>query len=462
MGPRDPAPNKGAAMASEGPVIVTGASTGIGAATTRRLADAGREVISLDIKEAPAAAAATFTLTARAQSRNFDIAIIGAGMFGSAAARHLSGISDGIALIGPAEPVNQRTHNGVFASHYDASRLIRIVDPDLVWGTLAKRSVARFRELEAQSGQKLFKEIGYMMVTPGGLGTDWFNFPAMREVAADLNVEIAELNDGDLSDRFPFLAFTPGSGAMLQAEDAGYIDPRSLVRAQRKLCTAQGATRLDDSVVAIKRRGMQMDIEMKSGESLHANRVLLATGAYTNASGLLQRKLSLKIRAAMIMESEVEPRPVASYPATLYAKTDGEEPFWGLLMPPVLYPDGRTVIKSMDGHYGQQPLQSYEDLGRWMRGNGHVDHHPVLKRALKEVYPSLDVGKQQFKPCLIADTGSGYPYIDMLDDRIGLVAGGNGKAAKSSDEIGRLAAAMIKNGTWESSLPQAVFSARFA
>jgi len=42
-----------AAPMIEGPVIVTGASTGIGAATTKRLLDSGREVISLDVKEAP-------------------------------------------------------------------------------------------------------------------------------------------------------------------------------------------------------------------------------------------------------------------------------------------------------------------------------------------------------------------------------------------------------------------------
>ena len=124
--------------------------------------------------------------TLRNPSRNFDVAIIGAGLFGSAAARHLSKNSDGVALIGPAEPANLHEHHGLFASHYDASRLTRIVDPDLVWGTLAKRSVARYRDLEHRSGIAFYHEVGYMMVTPGGLGADWFNFPAMRAVATGL------------------------------------------------------------------------------------------------------------------------------------------------------------------------------------------------------------------------------------------------------------------------------------
>jgi sarcosine oxidase len=189
--------------------------------------------------------------------------------------------------------------------------------------------------------------------------------------------------------------------------------------------------------------------------------VLIATGAYTNAIGLLPDKLSMKIRAAMIMESEVPLATHASYPTTLYAKTDGEQDFWGLLMPPITYPDGRSYIKTMDGYFGPDPLEGYEALGTWNRGNGHEDHHAAVKRALHEVFPSLDVLSTQFKSCLIADTASRYPYIDMLDDHIGIVVGGNGKAAKSSDEIGRLAAGMIGMQGWPSSLPQTIFAAQF-
>ncbi len=401
---------------------------------------------------------------ARAQapaSRNFDIAIIGAGLFGSAAARHLSKEVDGVALIGPAEPAQPRTHRGVFASHYDASRLTRVIDPDLVWGTLARRSVARYREIERSSGIRFYHEIGYMMVTPGGLGAEWFDLPAMQEVAADLTVGIEELDDAALAQRFPQLAFTPGSSAVLQRRDAGYIDPRRLLEAQQSIGVAQGTTLLREEVVRIRPAAKQIEIGTRSGTLLRANRVLVATGAYTNAADLLRNKLAASVRAAMIMLSEVAADTKATYPCILYAKTDGAEDFWGLLMPPITYPDGRAYIKTMDGYYGERPLEGYEELGEWSRSDGHELHHAVLKRALREVYPSLDVLSTQFRPCLITDTASRYPYIDMLDDRVGIVVGGNGKAAKSSDEIGRLAAEMIRTGDWSTSLPQPLFAARF-
>ena len=568
---------------------------------------------------------AASTALARRQStnsatRNFDIAIIGAGLFGSAAARHLSAIGDDVALIGPAEPSRPKAHQDVFASHYDESRLVRGIDPDLTWATLATRSIEHYRNIESVSGISFYHDIGYMMVTPGGLGEDWFDLPAMREVAADMNVEIEDLDydalrarfpylsytpgssavlqrnnagyinprrlleaqhkisiangttlirdivanlrrDGEqilvrtlsgnlisankvliatgaytnalellphkldvvieagsiehyrniesvsgisfyhdigymmvtpgglgedwfdlpamrevaadmnveiedldydaLRARFPYLSYTPGSSAVLQRNNAGYINPRRLLEAQHKISIANGTTLIRDIVANLRRDGEQILVRTLSGNLISANKVLIATGAYTNALDLLPHKLDVKIRAAMIMESEVVPGTQTEYPTTLYAKTDGKEEFWGLLMPPIVYPNGRSYIKTMDGYYGPAPLEGFEELGNWSRSNGHENHHEVLRRALREVFPSLDVVSTHFKPCLIMDTASHFPYIDMVDDRIGLVVGGNGKAAKSSDEIGRIAAGMIGNGEWLSSTPRASFSARF-
>lgn len=391
----------------------------------------------------------------------YSTAVIGAGLFGSAAARHLSNLRDGVALIGPGEPKNRQQHQGPFASHFDNSRLTRIVDPDLTWGSLAKKSVDRYREIERLSGIPFFENVGYMMVTPGGLGADWFNLPAMQGVADQLGVSIKSLTDTDLKSRFPYLQFTPNSKAIYQQQDAGYFNPRRLIDAQQRVAVQQGAQRIEEEVVGLKKKHKQFELQLASGKQLTAKRVLVATGAYANASKLLPKNLKLLVRAAMIAETEVSPKAEYAYPATLYAKTDGEADFWGLLMPPIAYPDGRTYVKTMDGYYGDRPLTSAEEMGVWSRGAGHTHHHAVLQRALREVFPTLEVRSTSFKPCLITDTASRYPYIDMLDDALGIVIGGNGKSAKSSDEIGRLAAAMIHRDEWQSSLPRARFAAQF-
>ena len=394
--------------------------------------------------------------------QNFDIAVVGAGMFGSAAARHLSAASDGVALVGPVEPRNRKNHSGVYSSYYDATRLTRVIDPDLVWGTLAKRSVSRYRELEAASDIRFYTESGYMMVTPGAGDRAWFDFPAMRTVARDLAVELEELDDAALKRRFPTLRFTAGSVALLQQRDAGRLNPRALVAAQQAVALAQGTTMVDNEVTRLQPSGAQIAIETRKGDTVHANRVLIATGAFTNVNRLLPRRLDIAVRAAMVMLAEVSRDVQYDWPSILYAKTDGAETFWGLLMPPVLYPDGRRYVKTMDDYYGSRPLVLQDELRDWYRGDGHAGHHRVLRRALGEIAPELSIIDTRLVPCLITDTATHYPYIDMASERIGIVVGGNGKGAKSSDEIGRLGAEMIRTGEWPSSLPESLFAAQYA
>ena len=54
----------------------------------------------------------------------YDVAVVGNGMFGAAASRHLSARGLQVVAIGPGEPVDWKTHAGVFASHYDQGRKI--------------------------------------------------------------------------------------------------------------------------------------------------------------------------------------------------------------------------------------------------------------------------------------------------------------------------------------------------
>ena len=53
-------------------------------------------------------------------------------------------------------------------------------------------------------------------------------------------------------------------------------------------------------------------------------------------------------------------------------------------------------------------------------------------------------------PCVYTGTRSGYPLVSMVDERderVVVALGGNGSAAKSSDELGRLAAALVAAST---------------
>ena len=50
-------------------------------------------------------------------------------------------------------PPQGRQVGDVFGAHYDEGRVTRVLDPDPVWAVLARRSLERYRDLEAQSGE---------------------------------------------------------------------------------------------------------------------------------------------------------------------------------------------------------------------------------------------------------------------------------------------------------------------
>ena len=75
------------------------------------------------------------------------IIIVGRGLVGSAACRHLTALTDGVVVLGPDEPTDRAAHTGVFASHYDEGRITRVVDHDPAWAVTAKRSIDSYAEV---------------------------------------------------------------------------------------------------------------------------------------------------------------------------------------------------------------------------------------------------------------------------------------------------------------------------
>src|SRR5947208_8199752 len=98
-------------------------------------------------------------------SEIFEVVVVGAGMFGSAAAKHLSRAGADILVIGPAEPNSGATvSQHAFGAYFDEARISRRVGWDAVWGTTDARSLERFRDLEAEAGVGFFKESGSLVL----------------------------------------------------------------------------------------------------------------------------------------------------------------------------------------------------------------------------------------------------------------------------------------------------------
>ena len=65
-------------------------------------------------------------------------------------------------------------------------------------------------------------------------------------------------------------------------------------------------------------------------------------------------------------------------------------------------------------------------------------------------------------PCVTTFTAHGHPYAGFVDgDRIAVLAGGCGAAAKSCDEIGRIGAGLLLRGRLDEPDYDTDFSVRF-
>jgi glycine/D-amino acid oxidase-like deaminating enzyme len=385
----------------------------------------------------------------------FRIAVIGKGMIGAAAARHLSLLTDGVALIGPDEPSVRADHYDVFGSHYDEGRICRVLDRDPSWARLAQRSIGRYAEIEAQSGIRFHEEVG--MLAASVSGTDAF-VEAYQQTGEALGVAFERLSGADLQRRFPYLCFNASSVGIYEPPQAGHISPRRLVAAQTAAAERRGATVIREPVHTVHSDDGGVSITLASGQTLLAEQVLVATGGFANVHAVLPRPLEIVVRGRTIVKAEVTGDGLDRLRAMPSLIVGGTAPLHDpYILPPIQYPDGRWYIKIGTGELGRE-LVTLDELGDWFRHPGAAEDRALLSSTLVSLIPDLAGMPVCTDTCAVTATASGYPYIDLFaEGRICVAIGGNGKAAKSSDEIGRLAADLLLTGEWRDDLPADLF-----
>jgi glycine/D-amino acid oxidase-like deaminating enzyme len=392
-------------------------------------------------------------------SPRFRVAVIGKGLIGSAAARHLARQTDGVALIGPDEPPVRAAHHDVFGSHYDEGRIYRILDADPIWARLAERSIARYAAIAAQSGIAFHDPVGMLAATVPA--PDDF-VQAYARTGEALGVTFERLTRADLAQRFPYLHFRPHSVGVFEPHTAGHLSPRRLVAAQTVAAERQGATVMREPVHALTVRAGGVEVTTASGETVRAERALVATGAFANVHDVLPRKLDIVVRGRTIVLAEVDAarrEQLRGMPSLIVGGTQPlDDPY---ILPPIRYPDGHWYVKLGTGAF-EHRLETMQELGDWFRNPGAEEDRDALHQTLVSLIPALAGAPIHTDTCAVTATASGHPYVDLIaEGRVCIAVGGNGKAAKSSDEIGRLAAELLLAGAWCDDLPAAAVRARF-
>ncbi len=393
---------------------------------------------------------------------SYKYIVIGKGMIGSAAARHLAERTEGVALIGPDEPRDPSSHDGVFGDHYDEGRITRILDPHLVWAKLARESIRRYRDMESRSGIPFYHEVGQLSVGPLDRAVSEY-VPNSEQVMLDLNEGFEKLGPETLESRFPKLSFESQCSGLYQSSDAGHISARGIVEAETALAKGHGADVISEEAVSAESGAGGVEVRTSGGGVYRSDRVLVAAGGFTRDSGLVPRTLDVDVLAVNVVYIELtesEAGDLSDLPSMIYMT--GRPNDSSYIVPPVQYRDGKYRMK-IGGSEGHGSLGSMEAIKAWFRGSGTPAERDRLWDKIQATIPRLQSVPDErvtLGTCAVSKTPTELPYIDMVDERIGVATGGNGLAAKSGDEIGRLGALTLLEATWDSDLDPGLFGAK--
>jgi sarcosine oxidase len=367
-----------------------------------------------------------------------DFAVLGGGMMGAPCARYLAEAGHSVALVAAPEPAPGAP--GPFGSHFDAARITRRVASDPDWSLASRRSIARYRDLEARSGRTIFRETGALMAGPedGPLTGFTRGFLACARGLDDP----PEVLDPDAVRERTGLALPEGSRATLETRAAGWLDPRAMRAAQQALARAAGA-RLH-AAPATAREGTE--VTLADGTRLSAGHVVVATGPHAASDGLLPGRPKMTVWArtvAFARLTEAEGTRLAALPSAIWVPDGWDHDLY--MLPPVRYPDGNLYLK-IGGQKDGPTIGSGEEMAAWFHGPGDAEVGARLMAEMRRVLPGLAVEAERTGPCAVVWSETGFPYIDAAGPGVTVVCGGNGAAAKCGDELGRLGA-LVAMGT---------------
>jgi len=372
-----------------------------------------------------------------------DVCVAGKGLLGSAAARHLAEMGLNVLLLGPDEPPVRSEHSGVFGSHYDSGRITRIIDTDLYCARIAEASIARYRDLEESSGIDFFEDVGHLAISPMKS-----YISEITNTAQQLGVDFKSLTHDELADSFPYFSFDDEISGIYEHATGGYINPRNLIKAQSEMVLNSKNKILTEPVSIIQKCNGFFEVITENGRKVRANEVLVASGVFSEKLIQGDKELDLEICESTVVLAELREEDVIQLekmPSVIF-RHESEVEKGVYLLPPIRYPDRKTYIKI--GHSESRPMSDpATNLVKWFQGDGDQVIADWLRSQLFGLLPNTSFANIKTESCAVSRSSTGRQFIDVIDESgIHVLLAGNGYSAKSSDELGRIAAHKIISG----------------
>lgn len=362
--------------------------------------------------------------------------VIGLGPMGAGALRAAAATGVRAVGVGSPEPASFAAHAGPFASHYDSGRVTRHVDATWEWAEFARQAITAYPTIEERSGITFHRPVGVVYAT--NVRDEIAAVESVVSRLGGLGIAVEQL----AAFHDPRVAIDPAAVCFVEGAPAGHIDPRRMTAAQLACAQLDGARVIADVVLALERVSGGWRARLHGGDTVDAERVIVAGGPHTAELAGLPPVPPLDVRAEVVVMAVVdadEQARLAGLPSVI-APVDDPQFLDVYLVPPTDYPDGSVRIKLGATRHATVAMPDAEARRAWMRGGAHTADLDALRRLTEALVPGLRAERWQTKPCLITDTPSGLPYVEHIADDLVIAAGCNGYAAKSGDAIGALAA----------------------
>jgi monomeric sarcosine oxidase len=357
-------------------------------------------------------------------SKTFDIAVVGAGVFGAWTAWHLARRRQRVVLLDAYGPANARASSG------GETRIIRMgYGTDEIYTRSSQRSLTQWKSFCVGTGQRLFHETGVLWLA----GEDDSRVRQTMATLKRCEVPFEEMERTALARRYPQISF--------ERVTRGFLEPKSGVLLARRAVAAvvEDAVKLgvEYRVAFVETPGVTArlkSVTCGNGESISAEHFVFACGSWLG-------KVFPEILGQRIFPSRQE--------VFFFGVPPGDERF----APPAL----PTWLFQEDEYYGMPDLE-----GRGLKIA--LDHHgeqvdpdtqsriptaaeaEVVRKYVAMRFPALrNAPVVETRVCQYENTSNGDFLIDRHPgmENVWFVGGGSGHGFKHGPAVGEYVARQI-------------------
>lgn len=369
---------------------------------------------------------------------SFDVAVIGAGVFGAWTAWHLAKSGQRVALVEAYAPGHRRSSSG------GESRVTRLAyGPDRIYSEMAQESLAAWQAISERSSNTILHRTGVL----------WFSQARDAYIESSIAALTAlgtppEILDGaELGRRFPQVNFDGIEIGFLE-HGSGALMARRGVRAVADEAIAAGVTVVNDRAARPEPEGSGVRIPLGSGGALTAGQAVYACGpwfpkVFPEIIGARIRPTRQEVFYFAVDTANTRFRP-PNFP--VWADFNDGNIFYGF---PAIETLGFKIAN--DAHGG---LFDPDTGNRRPTREGEAEVRAYMARR----FPDLANARlADARVCQYENTANGDFLIDRHPDmaNVWLVGGGSGHGFKHGPAVGRTVAELV---TGEKSDPDPRFS----